>query len=138
MTARELLNHQIEDAGYQLEKVLDGIDGSLDSKLTPASMSPRETVAHLGECYTAVITETAGEKHQWGSYSPRTTEWPALWIEVQELRKQASAAALDKAGWESHASAFLPAHDYYHVGQLAALRLVKDADWDPYSIYNQG
>jgi hypothetical protein len=138
MTTKELLQHQIDDAGYQLDKVFDGIDASLDSKLTDKAMSPREIAAHLGECYTAVITETGGGKHSWGTYAPSTTEWPALWSEVKELRAKAAAAAVSKDDWETHANAFLPAHDYYHVGQMAALRIIQDPEWDPYAIYNMG
>ena len=138
MTAKELLKHQIDDSGNQLVKVFDGIDESLDSKLTDQAMSPRQVAAHLCECYQAVITEAAGGKHQWGSYQPSTTEWPALWQEVMALRSQASEAALGAADWETHANAFIPAHDYYHVGQLAMLRLTKDPAWDPYSIYTFG
>ncbi len=136
MTSKELLKHQFDDAGQQLSKVFEGIDSSLDFKLTDSSMTPRETVAHLGECYTAIITEAKGDKYSWGSFQPSTTEWPALWNEVQDLRAQAVDAAVEKEGWESHASAFGPAHDYYHVGQLAMIRIAKDAGWDPYSIYS--
>lgn len=135
MTAKELLKHQFDDAGYQLTKVVEGIDSSLDLKLTDKGMSTREIVAHLGECYTAILTESKGEKHSWGSYQPATTEWPALWNEVQGLREKAIVAATEKEGWEDHASAFGPAHDYYHVGQIASIRLSQDAEWDPYSIY---
>lgn len=138
MTTKELLQHQINDSGFQLDKVFDGIDASLDAKLTEKAMTPRETIAHLGECYTAVITETGGGKHEWGTYTPATTEWPALWNDVKDLRAKAAAAAVEKEGWEEHASGFLPAHDYYHIGQMAALRIVRDPEWDPYSIYNMG
>jgi hypothetical protein len=138
MTAQEMLQIQMDDAGNQLSKVFDGIDSSLDSKLVAEAMSPREVAAHLGECYQAVITETSGGKHEWGSYQPGTTEWPALWNEVMDLRKKAVVAALGAEGWEAHASGFIPAHDYYHVGQVALLRLTKDSGWDPYSIYSQG
>jgi hypothetical protein len=135
MTAKELLKHQFDDAGYQLGKALEGIDASLDFKLTEGGMTPRETVAHLGECYTAILTETSGEKHSWGTYQPSTTEWPALLTEIQNLLEKAVAAAIEKEGWEDHASAFGPAHDYYHVGQLSMIRISQDAGWDPYSIY---
>ncbi len=135
MTTKELLQHQIDDAGYQLEKVFDGVDASLDAKLTEKSMTPREIAAHLGECYTAVITEAGGGKHSWGTWTPSTTEWPALWNEVKGLREKAASAAVNKDDWEAHTNAFLPAHDYYHIGQMAALRLVQDSEWDAYSIY---
>jgi hypothetical protein len=138
MTAKELLQIQFDDAGYMLDKAFDGIDESLDAKLTEQSMSPRELAAHLAECYTAILSETKGEKHQWGSYKPQSSEWPALWNEVKDLRARATEAAVNKEGWEAHANGFGPAHDYYHVGQLVALRLTKDPEWDPLSIYNWG
>ena len=137
MTVKELLQHQFDDAGYQLDKVFEGVDESLDFKLTEKGMSPREIAAHLAECYTAVITEAAGGKHNWGSFQPSTTEWPALLTEMKELRSKATVAVLEKEGWESHANAFITAHDYYHVGQLASIRLTRDSDWDAYSIYSQ-
>ena len=135
MTARELLQHQFDGAGYQLTKVFEGIDDSLDFRLIENGMTPRETAAHLGECYTALLSEAQGVKHQWGSYTPSTTEWPALWDEVQSLRKKACAAALEKEDWEGHASDYGPAHDYYHVGAMVQIRLARQPDWDSYSIY---
>lgn len=137
MTANELLTHQFDDAGYQLAKVFEGIDDSLDFRLIENGMTPRETVAHLGECYTALLNETQGVKHQWGSYAPSTTEWPALWEEVQSLRRKAFAAALEKEDWEGHASDYGPAHDYYHVGTMVQIRLARQPDWDAYSIYRK-
>lgn len=137
MTANELLKHQFDDAGYQLTKVFEGIDASLDFRLVEGGMTPRETAAHLGECYSAILAETKGEKHQWGSYQPSTTEWPALWAEVQDLRNQAVAAAIGKEDWETHASAYGPAHDYYHVGAMAQIRIAREPGWDGYSIYPQ-
>jgi hypothetical protein len=138
MTAKELLKKQFDDAGYQLEKVFNGVDSSLDFKLTAHSMSPRELATHLAECYFAVIKESKGEKHSWGTYTPNSTEWPALLNEMKELREKATAAALEAEGWEDHANGFIVAHDYYHVGQMALIRMKQDASWDPYSIYNWG
>jgi hypothetical protein len=138
MTAKELLRHQFDDAGHQLDKVYEGVDSSLDSKLSDSGRSPRETAAHLAECYSAILKEANGEKHEWGSFQPASNEWPALWNEMKSLREQAKELALQKDGWEEHAIAYGPAHDYYHVGQLAALRITKDPEWDPYSIYNMG
>lgn len=138
MTAKELLRIQFDDAGYMIDKVFEGVDASLDAKLTEQSMSPREVAAHLAECYTAILKETAGEKHQWGTYKPASDEWDAQWAEFKDLRARATEAAVNKDGWEVHANSFGPAHDYYHVGQMAALRLSKDPGWDPLSIYNFG
>ncbi|MBC8063708.1 MAG: hypothetical protein H7Y17_02680 [Chlorobia bacterium] len=138
MTTQELLQHQFDDAAYQLEKVFDGLDASLDFRLTEKSMTPRETAAHLGECYVAMVKEANGEKHEWGTYEPSTTEWPAVWENMKELRAKATAAVLAKPGSESKASEFIVAHDNYHVGQMVATRMARDPDWDPYSIYNFG
>lgn len=138
MEAKELLRHQISDAGYQLNKVFEGVDSSLDFKLTPASMSPRETAIHLAECYTAALAEANGGKHEWGTYKPKSDDFQAIWAEMQELRAKASAAMMEATGQETHANAFIVAHDYYHVGQMAQLRLQREPSWDPYSIYNWG
>jgi hypothetical protein len=54
---------------------------------------------------------------------------------MKDLRAKAQAVALEREDWETHALAYGPAHDYYHVGQMAALRLVKEPTWNAYSIY---
>ena len=139
MTSTELLRFQIDDAGYQLEKVLEGLDGShVDGKPVATAMSMRETVAHLGEAYQATITEAAGGSHSWGSFQIDTDNWAGLVEKVMALRAQAADAALasedeDKGAKSAHA--FIIAHDYYHVGQLAVIRIAIDSAWDPYCIY---
>lgn len=135
MTAKDLLKHQFDDSMYQLEQVFAGIDDSLDAKLTEHAYSPRETAAHLAECYAAMYTTCMGGTHEWGTWKPQSTEWPALWTEMKELRARAEAVAIERENWETHALAYGPAHDYYHIGQIAALRLVKDPEWNAYSIY---
>lgn len=138
MTTQELLQLQFDDAGYQLDKVFEGLDASLDFRLTEKSMTPRETAAHLGECYVAMVKESNGEKHEWGTYEAPTTEWPAVWNDMKDLRAKATAAVNSKPGLESSASSYIIAHDYYHVGQMVATRMARDPEWDPYSIYNFG
>lgn len=141
MTANELLKKQIEDVSYQLSKVLEGVDESaLDFKIGPTAMTIREIVEHLCEVYTAVETESKGASHEWGSFSIEDKSWSNLTVHFQALRAKAleivEAAEDEKA--ILNASAFVVAHDYYHVGQIATLRLATDPAWDPYSIYNHG
>lgn len=138
MTAKELLQHQIDEANYQLGKVFEGVDASLDFKLTEQSMTPRETAIHLAECYTALAKDLAGEKHEWGTYVPGTKEWPGLWDELQALRSAAVAAVMAEGGDVMKGHSFIVGHDFYHVGQLCQVRLACDPGWDAYSIYNWG
>lgn len=137
MTAQDLLKDQLDDAGYQLDKSLEGMsDHAMDQKATPTAMTPREQVAHLMEAYTAFNTSCEGGKHEWGSYQPSSMQMPALMEEFRSLRGKAVSKALegDEARMKE-AHAFIVGHDYYHVGQLCQARLAADPQWDPYSIY---
>jgi len=141
MTANELLNSQLQDATFQLEKVLEGVEEKdLDFKLASTSMSIRELVEHLCEVYTAVEVESKGETHSWGSFSIEDKSWANLTDQFKSLRSTAltiaSGASDDNAILS--ASAFIVAHDFYHVGQLASIRMATDPTWDAYSIYNHG
>ena len=126
---------------YQLDKVLTGVsDADLDFKIAPTAMSIREIVEHLCEVYTAVETMSKGGEHAWGTFSIEDKSWANLTAQYKSLRAKAlaiaHAASDDKA--INSASDFLVGHDYYHIGQLASLRLATDSTWDPYSIYNHG
>src|SRR5689334_445661 len=94
MTATELLKDQLEDAGYQLSKVLEGMpEKGLDHKITPEAMTPREQVAHLCEAYEAYKVNGKGGKYEWGSYSAPSTDTAALNAEFAKQR----LAAVDQA-----------------------------------------
>lgn len=139
MTEKELLRHQIDDAGYQLDKVFEGIEeASLDYRLTEHAMTPREIAAHLCECYVATSAAAAGTEHSWGTYTAPDTSWPALWNTTKSLRAEATETALNTADFATKVHSFVIAHDYYHVGQMCAVRLVRDPEWDAYSIYSHG
>jgi len=139
MTDKELLSQQIDDAGYQLEKVFEGIeDASLDFRLTEHAMTPRELLSHLSECYVATVAAAEGKEHAWGTYTAPDTSWPAIWNNTKDLRAKATTAALGAEDFAMKASGLMVGHDYYHVGQMCAIRLVKDPSWDAYSIYNMG
>jgi hypothetical protein len=141
MTANELLNKQLEDCSYQLDKVLEGVaEKDLDFKVTPTAMTIRELVEHLCEVYTAVEEETRGASHSWGSFSIEDKSWQNLKAQLSALRSRALQIVRDAQEDKAllSGSAFLVAHDYYHVGQLATLRLATNPEWDAYSIYNHG
>lgn len=127
----------MDDAGYQLEKVLGGLDETtVDRKVCPAAMSAREMVVHLTECYLAAVTEAAGQKFEWGSYRPEDQSWPTVMAEFKAKRAEAVAAVSgDDEKRVKLASAFIIGHDYYHVGQLVLHRLEFTPGWDAYSIY---
>ena len=141
MTATELLTIQLEDASYQIEKVLDGVDEAhLDIKLSPTSMSIRQSIEHLCEVYTAVDEESRGIKHAWGEYSIQYDSFDDLKSKFTSLRVRALGLVANPSNKEGFtlASEFMVAHEYYHVGQLASLRIATDSAWNPYSIYRHG
>jgi hypothetical protein len=140
MTAHELLESQLADAGFQLDKTLEGMsDATLDHKVTPGAMTPREQVAHLMEAYHAFLETTAGRKHEWGSYHPAAQDAGGLIAEFKAKRAQAVAAALDPAHEAKlhEAHEFLIGHDYYHVGQMCLARIATQPDWNSYAIYKE-
>jgi len=141
MTANELLIKQLEDVTFQLEKVLEGIDEStLDFKIAPTAMTIRDQVEHLCEVYTAVEEESRGLSHAWGEFSIDDKSWSNLTEQFKALRSKSLeivSAAEDDKGLLS-ASAFMVGHEYYHIGQLASLRIATDSAWDPFSIYRHG
>jgi hypothetical protein len=136
MTAQELLQYQIDDAGYQLEQVLSGFPTEALDQSNGTSISAREAIKHLSEAYAAVISESKGEKYEWGSYKPSSESLEDLMAEFRSLRTQAAETVFAQGETAYRlGSAFIVGHDYYHVGQLAAARISADPSWDPYSIY---
>ena len=140
MTATELLQDQMEDAGFQLSKVLEGMpEEAMDKKVTDGSMSPREQVAHLCEAYEAFKVNASGGKYEWGTYKAPATETAALVREFKAQRDDAVHQALSNPNPESikHAHEYILGHDYYHVGQMCLARLAVQPDWNAYAIYRE-
>ena len=138
MDAKELFVHEFDDAGYQLSQVFAGLpEESWDAKVHPSAMSARETAAHLAEAYVACSKEVQGNEHEWGSYQPASAEPQGLLGALTQERNAARAAVLASADPHALKSglAFTANHDYYHVGQMATLRLHLDPEWDAYCIY---
>ena len=138
MTALELLKAEIDDAGYQLTKTMEGLDDvGAEHKATPDSMSAKEMIEHLAEAYVALSTEVAGGKHSWGTYKAADPTWVGVQSEWKSARDKAADAALG-AGTDAAimlAHDFIVAHDYYHVGQMVTLRLSLDPQFNFYGIY---
>jgi hypothetical protein len=141
MTANELLKYQLEDVSFQLEKIMEGVNESdVDFKIAPTAMSIREQVEHLCEVYTAVEEESRGVEHAWGEFNIEDKSWSNLTSMFSSLRSKAIEVV---SGAEDEktligASGFMVGHEYYHIGQLATLRIATDSGWDPYSIYRHG
>lgn len=137
MTAQELLLHQLEDVGHQVQGVLNGINESTaDVKIIDEAMTPRETLAHLIECCHAFLTEADGTSYDWGSFQTEDSSWNALAAMFAQKRQEVvdRVATGDDRAFKL-ASAYIVLHEPYHVGQLAQMRIHKMAGWDPYSIY---
>jgi uncharacterized damage-inducible protein DinB len=138
MTASDLVRGQIDNAAFQLSKTLEGVsEDQLDTKPTSSMMSIREQAAHLCEVYTAAGKIAIGESHAWGTYQPPASSWSELTDLLWSLRTKATDALLAADTDEAlrEASSYIVEHDNYHIGQLAATRIVVDPSWDPYSLY---
>lgn len=124
----------------QLEQSFAGIsEADFDKKITEQGMSAREILEHLCECYQAVITDTAGGKHEWGTFTVEDKSIANLTAQFNALRAKAVAAALDQDEEQAAMYGFnyIALHDAYHVGQLALIRMATDPNWNPYSIYGE-
>ncbi len=136
MEAKAAIQNALDSSLHQIKMCFEGL-ADLDVKPIPVSMSPRETLAHLFECYTAFITHAGGGKHEWGVFQvpAEVKADPAKY--VWSLREE--AVAVFNAGNEETvvplALDFLVLHDCYHVGQMCTLRLTLDPEWPAYSIY---
>lgn len=136
MTIRDFQQHTIDDVGTQVTKVFEGLsEEHYDFKLCDAAFTPREIMEHLCECYQAMITESMGGTHEWGSFSLDDKSVANLHTQFATLRGRARQAALD-ADNPKLGHAYIVAHDAYHVGQMALIRLQTDPTWDPLSIYS--
>lgn len=138
MEAKELISFQMEESAKQVDKVLADLNGDLwIARLSETSMSPSQIVDHLTECYVAVQKSVIGKEHEWGSYVSPTTVQSEQLETMRKERAKAREAILASNEDQSYkdASGYFILHDAYHVGQLVALRIEKDKDWNPYSIY---
>jgi hypothetical protein len=138
MSAQALFDSLASAGETQLRGAYQGLSPALyDDRLVDGLMSPKEIAGHLYECCIAAQALARGEEHKWGSVpAPEGTGDQVVAAMFQE-RERAVAACRGITDEErlAHALQFLTLHDAYHVGQIAALRLVRTPDWDAYSIY---
>jgi uncharacterized damage-inducible protein DinB len=138
MTAADLIKYELDSVGYQLTQVFAGIpEAAHNARACGTGMTSREMLEHLCEVYQAMLTESGGGKHEWGSYSIEDKSWPSLMATMERLRGEAVAAALassDETRLKS-AAQYLVLHDAYHVGQMSLVRMESDPSWNPYCIY---
>lgn len=109
---------------------------AFDKKATAASMSAKETVSHLAECFVAVEAALDGLEYQWGA-PPDLGERPQEVSEEFFRRRSSTAARLVAAGDKGATLGvdYLAMHEQYHIGQLCLLRMEFEPGWNAYSIY---
>ncbi len=137
MTANEITSAVFHMTGSQVEGVLkDWPSDQWEARINDQTMSAKEMVAHLTECYIAFQKSTKGESHEWGSYVPADSSVEGLLAAMRSER--AASGALLEAATDDHlkeAFMYIHTHDTYHVGQLVSLRLTLNPEWNSYAIY---
>lgn len=138
MADTDLLKYLLAQSGSQLNKAFESLAEELmDTKLVPTSMSPREIAEHQCEAYISLIKKARGEEHKWGEHKAADQATGSIIGEMMRLRQEAVDAALSSTDPSMRQAAcdYIALHDAYHVGQIASLRVERDAAWDPFSIY---
>lgn len=133
-----MAQYQLDAAAAQIRSVFDGLPESLWTVPTGAAgMTPLEIVTHLTDCYVAAQAVCRGEKYEWGSFvMPKVGTEEMIGVLMSE-RDKASTALLaigDESAYKN-LTQYIVLHDAYHVGQVAALRVARNPEWDPYSMY---
>jgi hypothetical protein len=127
------------ESGGQLKACLNGMpEAGWSARLSDQTMTPLEMVNHLTECYQAFNYLAANGEHykDWGSYEGPTDANEAqarMWAEREKAGASVTADSSDEV--LSGASGYISHHDAYHIGQLAAIRMMVDPDWNPYAMY---
>ncbi len=137
MTGKDFAAVLIDESGYQLNACLAGVtDESFAAKPLGPVLSVRECFEHLTECCLAVQTVFAGEKFSWGTYRFPEGAMDELISIFNAERERAVAIAMDNFDEKpDYAKEYIIAHEFYHVGQLVAIRLALNDGFEPYSIY---
>ena len=90
MTTLDLLKFEIDEAGAQIERSIDGLgEADADYRVADHAMSFRELMIHLCDVYKAIPAQLAGAEYEWGSFAPPSTEWPALVETMKSMRLEA-------------------------------------------------
>jgi uncharacterized damage-inducible protein DinB len=137
MTAHELAEILVEESGYQISACLNGVsDENFDAKPIATMMSLRESLEHMLEVFVAIQADVAGAKYEWGTFEAPALGKDELVEMFNEERSQAVAVAIERVDSTPHlVNSFLVGHEFYHVGQMAAVRAACDSDWNSYALY---
>jgi hypothetical protein len=139
MNALELLEYEINQVGKQIDACLNGMSEScMDTKCSPAGMTPREILGHLCDAYEAHVVTMRGEKYEFGSFQIEDKSTANLRRIFADQRAKAVKVALSNSEDETlhEGYDYIVGHDNYHVGQLCLSRVQDDPNWDYYSIYS--
>jgi uncharacterized damage-inducible protein DinB len=130
------LTHALEATAKQVHACLSGLSADhWDAKPLAPIGSPREIVNHLCDVYRAVVAQAQGSEYEWGSFAlPPGSDPLSVWREERN-RAVESLAKADAEAATNLGIQYIALHDAYHVGQLCAVRLALDPEWDAYSIY---
>jgi len=128
--------HAIETTVRQLEACWAGLSAeNWDAEPLPNIMSPRQVAEHLCDCYRGGAAALRGEPYEWGTYRlPEGAEPLSTWRAERANAVEAIRGGDPEKG-PHVALEYIALHDAYHVGQLCAVRLALDPEWDAYSIY---
>jgi hypothetical protein len=135
MTASELLQFQLDETGKMLRRAFDGVDDRSADFEIGGMMSPRKQAAHLIRCYRACEDVSKGKEPAWETYDVDDSDWGSLMQLMEPDRSRAVSGVTDDRKSIENANTFILGHDHYHIGQLCAIRLAMDPDWNAYAIY---
>lgn len=149
----DLILRQAHTVGVQVERAASGLtEEQADFRLGEGLMSVRQTLIHLADNCLALNAELDRRPYEFGAWQPSDVGFPALVQEWKDLRKSVLEKVADCfreidleapmkvsfatwPGWKV-LSEWIVMHDAYHLGQICALRLAQDPQWDMYSIYD--
>jgi hypothetical protein len=135
VTANELFQFQLDESGKMLQRVFQGLDARSADFETGGMMSPRKQAAHLIRCYRACQDASQGREPAWETYEVDDSDWQSLLDQLQTDRLRAVSGVTEDPEKIKSANTFILGHDHYHLGQLCAIRLAIEPDWNPYAIY---
>ena len=137
MTGKEFAARMIDESGYQFMACLAGVsEEGFVAKLFGDMMSIRETLEHHTECCIAVQRDFANQSFEWGTFKFPAGSVAELVALFEVERAKAVALALDNFDDKpQYSKDYLIAHEFYHVGQMCAVRIAIGDGFEPYSIY---
>jgi hypothetical protein len=137
MSGKGFADLMMDESGFQFKACLNGVsEQDFVAKPLEEMMSIREILEHHTECCIAVQKDFNGQKFKWGTFKFPEGSVEELVMLYEVERARAVALAIDNFDIKpNYAKDYIIAHEFYHVGQLAAIRIALKNGWEPYSIY---